>query len=249
MATVRQYFETDFQHAVKLECHFEVNNSRVEARLVCDFAGFTQFISLYLAGVGNTLTFYKALLEHIQYGKTTIFFDQNIALPDAWNFPAELQIHNHPDDFKINVRFHGDGRWISWKQLPASRRIFIYSETELPENEILQLELEALAFGHEVQFRSPRHVMLRTQFQRPVAFISHDSRDGDIARKVALGMQQRRCSVWYDEFTIRAGDNLRDTIEKGLKECHKCIIVLSANFFANRGWTKKSLSQFPLVKY
>lgn len=38
---------------------------------------------------------------------------------------------------------------------------------------------------------------------------------------------------------MRAGDNLRDSIEKGLKECHKCIIVLSSNFFSNAGWTKK----------
>jgi hypothetical protein len=81
--------------------------------------------------------------------------------------------------------------------------------------------------------------MERSLFQRPVAFISHDSRDDEIARKIALGMQRRRCSVWYDEFTLRAGDNLRDSIEKGLKECHKCIIVLSSNFFSNGGWTKR----------
>jgi hypothetical protein len=81
--------------------------------------------------------------------------------------------------------------------------------------------------------------MKRRKFESPVAFISHDSRDDEIARKIALGMQQQRCSVWYDEFTLRAGDNLRDSIEKGLKECHKCIIVLSKNFFSNGGWTKR----------
>lgn len=103
----------------------------------------------------------------------------------------------------------------------------------------LKLELEGLELGHNVQFRSPRHAMLRSRSERPVAFISHDSRDDDIARRIAIGMGKRRCSVWYDEFTLRAGDNLRDTIEKGLKECHKCIIVLSENFFSNGGWTKK----------
>ena len=46
-------------------------------------------------------------------------------------------------------------------------------------------------------------------------------------------------SVWYDEFSLKVGDNLRDSIEKGLKECRKCVLVLSPNFFSNRGWTKR----------
>ena len=47
------------------------------------------------------------------------------------------------------------------------------------------------------------------------------------------------CPVWYDEFSLKVGDNLRDSIEKGLKECSRCIIILSKNFFQNKGWTKK----------
>ncbi len=44
--------------------------------------------------------------------------------------------------------------------------------------------------------------------------------------------------MWYDEFSLRVGDNLRDSIEKGLKECRRCILVLSPNFISNKGWTK-----------
>jgi hypothetical protein len=120
-----------------------------------------------------------------------------------------------------------------------TKRIFLYSESDLTDGELLQLAAEGVALGHEVQFRSQRHVMERSRWETPVAFISHDSRDADVARRVAVGLQKLRCSVWYDEFTLRAGDNLRDTIEKGLKECHKCIILLSENFFGNGGWTKK----------
>jgi len=32
---------------------------------------------------------------------------------------------------------------------------------------------------------------------------------------------------------------LRESIEKGLKECNKCILILSPNFISNKGWTKK----------
>ena len=47
-----------------------------------------------------------------------------------------------------------------------------------------------------------------------------------------------RCPVWYDEFSLKIGDNLRESIEKGLKECKKCILVLSPNFLSNKGWAK-----------
>ncbi|MEA1867582.1 MAG: toll/interleukin-1 receptor domain-containing protein [Thermodesulfobacteriota bacterium] len=70
--------------------------------------------------------------------------------------------------------------------------------------------------------------------------MSHDSRDKDeVARKIATKLQSMLCPVWYDEFTLKIGDNLRDSIEKGLKECKKCILILSPNFLSNKGWTKK----------
>jgi hypothetical protein len=56
---------------------------------------------------------------------------------------------------------------------------------------------------------------------------------------MALYLQRFLCPVWYDEFSLKIGDSLRDSIEKGLKECKKCILVLSPNFLSNKGWTKK----------
>ena len=47
------------------------------------------------------------------------------------------------------------------------------------------------------------------------------------------------CPVWYDEFKLQPGDSLRESIERGLKSCQKCIVVLSKNFFSNSGWTKR----------
>jgi hypothetical protein len=239
MPTMREYFETDFTPMVRLEGHFYVNGLSIETRMICDFSAFVRFMSVYIPGLEHDLAYYLTLISQIQHGQSQFFFHGNIMLPGAWDLPGEMQVFNDPNDFKINVRFHGAARWRVWTELPTSTRLFIYSEAELSEEDILRLELQGHEFGHNVQFRSPRHAMRRRQFERPVAFISHDSRDDEIARKIALGMQQHRCSVWYDEFTLRAGDNLRDSIEKGLKECHKCIIVLSTNFFSNGGWTKR----------
>jgi len=46
------------------------------------------------------------------------------------------------------------------------------------------------------------------------------------------------CPVWYDEYRLKVGDELRKSIENGIKECDKCIVVLSKHFFSNDSWTK-----------
>jgi hypothetical protein len=75
--------------------------------------------------------------------------------------------------------------------------------------------------------------------ERPAAFICHDSRDKErIARPIAEGLSRLACPVWYDEFSLDVGDHLRESIERGLKEAKKCILVLSPKFLANSGWTK-----------
>jgi hypothetical protein len=90
-----------------------------------------------------------------------------------------------------------------------------------------------------VQFRSGDHAEARSRFEKPLAFISHDSRDKEVAKQIAIALQRLLCPVWYDEFSLRVGANLRDSIETGLKDCSKCILVLSPYFFSNGGWTKK----------
>jgi len=120
-----------------------------------------------------------------------------------------------------------------------SKRIFIYSETQLSDEDVMKLKEEGRKLGHEVQFRSQTHAMMRSRQDKPLAFISYDSRDRNIAQSIAIGLQRLMCSVWYDEFSLKVGDNLRDSIERGLKECRKCVLILSQNFFSNGGWTKK----------
>ena len=79
----------------------------------------------------------------------------------------------------------------------------------------------------------------RDELAVPLAFISHDSKDkSDVARPLANLLLTRMCSVWYDEYSLRVGDHLRDSIEKGIKECKKCILILTPNFLTNNGWTK-----------
>ena len=72
-----------------------------------------------------------------------------------------------------------------------------------------------------------------------MAFICHDYRDKElIARPIAQRLRSMGCPVWYDEYSLKVGSNLRESIENGIKECQKCILILTPNFLNNNGWTK-----------
>ncbi len=89
-------------------------------------------------------------------------------------------------------------------------------------------------------FRSESYVKERSKWEKPLAFISHDSRDKNtIAEPLAIRLAKLMCPVWYDEFSMQVGDSLRESIEKGIRDCHRCVLILTPNFLANGGWSKK----------
>ena len=102
------------------------------------------------------------------------------------------------------------------------------------------LSLKALANSKNIwlRWRGPAFAQQRSLGQKPAAFISFDSRDRELARQIAIKLGQMLCPVWFDEFALVGGDSLREKIEKGLKECAHCLLLLSPNFLNNKGWTK-----------
>lgn len=62
-------------------------------------------------------------------------------------------------------------------------------------------------------------------------FISHASEDKDsIARPLASNLRQLGLSVWYDEFTLKIGDSLSASIDRGLRSSRFGVVVLSTAF-------------------
>lgn len=73
-------------------------------------------------------------------------------------------------------------------------------------------------------------------------FISHASSDKSaMARPLADRLVSMGLSVWYDEYELRPGDSLRESIDKGLRECRVGVVILSEAFFARR-WTQLELN-------
>lgn len=72
-------------------------------------------------------------------------------------------------------------------------------------------------------------------------FISHASEDkDDFVRPLAEELERIGVKVWYDEFTLKVGDSLRRSIDKGLSQSKFGVVVLSSSFF-NKNWTQYEL--------
>lgn len=119
-------------------------------------------------------------------------------------------------------------------------RIFIYSEDDVTEDNKTYIIQRSKELGQSVKFREQKYAEGRNKFEKPLAFISHDSKDKiEIAGPLAMQLQKFMCPVWYDEYSLMVGHSLREQIEKGLKECKKCILILTPNYLSNEGWGKK----------
>ncbi len=64
------------------------------------------------------------------------------------------------------------------------------------------------------------------------AFICHASEDKDVfVRPLAEKLRESHLEIWYDEFSLKVGDSLRESIDKGLSKCRFGIVILSPAFF------------------
>jgi hypothetical protein len=72
-------------------------------------------------------------------------------------------------------------------------------------------------------------------------FICHASEDKDsFVRPLAEALRAEGLRVWYDEFTLRVGDGLRRSIDKGLASSKFGAVVISPSFFAKE-WPQREL--------
>lgn len=58
-------------------------------------------------------------------------------------------------------------------------------------------------------------------------FLSYTRSDEDWARQLAESLKNLGVDVWFDEWSIRAGDNIPDAIEQGLREADAVVLLIS----------------------
>lgn len=67
-------------------------------------------------------------------------------------------------------------------------------------------------------------------------FISHSSIDKFYARELATKLRDMGLKIWFDEWVIRAGDDIYLALEQGLSESQILLLCMTPDFF-NSDWT------------
>lgn len=224
MATLRDYFLTDKNHEMKVTQSQDVTMSdglKIPVQMFLDFASASHYLAFYLETVPDPL---QRCLALVTGNAVQAVRDVTGGFGIVDGYPSTLPIH------AADLKFCG--------------RVYIYSDNALTENEVEQLNRAAREKGILVTYHGPAWAAERQQLERPLAFISHDSRDKEAIAKPLVDELIRfpGCMVWYDEYSLKLGDHLRESIEKGLKESKKCVLLITRNFLSNTGWTKEEFN-------
>lgn len=222
MATIREYFDTDAR-TFTVHKNWTVGTqdgealAEVIAKIAYDFEANARYWYFFVPAMA----------------------DQSQCLSALFASPEFENCRLGPDGDGVHVEM-GHAEY-SERQTTATlqftKRVHLYLDFDvMPENRA-SLVAEVLARGYYLSIRDREYARRRSDSEKPLAFISHDSRDKEtFVRELAHELAKNFCTVWYDEFSLKVGDSLRASIERGLRETKKCIVVLSPNFLSNEGW-------------
>jgi len=224
MATIREYFDTDAKAmTVHADWSFADASGRVLgtiiAKIAMDFEANAKYWYFYIPSGVEPSPCLHAILSSPETSRCVLAPEGN--------------------GTTVETGLGGYSERQSSATLIFTQRTILYVDADLGvagRRELVQL---GAAAGLDLAIRDQEYARLRSEHEKPLAFISHDSRDkDDLVRELAHELIRIMCPVWYDEFSLKVGDSLRQKIEQGLREAKKCIVILSPNFLANGGWGK-----------
>jgi len=224
MATIREYFDTDAR-AMTVHAHWAYSTVSGEylctiiAKVAWDFEANAKYWYFYIPQVEDLSACLSTLFRSAEFSACKLSPDSN-----------GLQVTTSHSDYSEKQ---------TSDTLQFTRRVHLYLDSDLRPQDRAALTSEALSQGYFLSIRDHEYARKRSETEKPLAFVSHDSRDKDrFVRDLVSELAKNYCTVWYDEYSLKVGDSLRENIERGLKEASKCIVVLSQNFLSNSGWGK-----------
>lgn len=162
MATLRDYFDSN-PRCLRQHCSWTVrhgsNEVQVDGYLDCDFEANAKYWSVYLPAFVDPVFAIKALIR-----------ETTLKTGEIPNDPAQV--------------FSGDGtgQMTSKADLVFTHRALFYVEDDVSQ-QIPELQQFAASVNLRPLFYGSEYVKNRSAAERPLAFISHDSRDKEsIAR-------------------------------------------------------------------
>lgn len=220
--TIENYYDNDFPHeaAANTEFYFTINETtvKVKGKALIPINGESRVLVFYIPKTLITFIVINEIIDNYE----------NI----QENFNSTTTSGGTAFEIKV-------GSIRDFKNT-YSKQFYIYFEYSLSNYEIKKINNRCIDKQLIVGLRGLDYQRLKTNFMKPIAFISHDSRDKEsIARIIFSGLDKRLIPIWFDEYSLSPGDSLRESIELRLKNSKKCILILSTNFLNNTGWTKK----------
>lgn len=219
MASISDYFNIDNKHNITVHSENSLSTDDgtvLPIRMFQNLAAGASYFAIEIPTVENPLDYCLSLINS---NFVTCVIN---AFPKAEISSARPRLHS-----------------VSTNDLKFCGRIYIYSENELTLKEIELIHSEGLKRNLFVEYFGPVWAKERSAMEKPLAFVLHDSRDKKfIARPLAMKLSGLGIPVWFDEFSLKLGDSLRESIEKGIKDTDYCILIVTKNFLTNNGWTK-----------
>jgi hypothetical protein len=130
--------------------------------IIYDFTAFTSFTSFYVGEQNHNWQFFERFLEKLKYGQTQFEFNNDVTFPTLKYFAGKYETSG-PDNFKLRAKAFGDTEWVDKDQIQSSTRVFIYSESDLTDEDIITLKQTAKSQGHNLQFRSHKFAKERKE--------------------------------------------------------------------------------------
>ncbi|DAB35262.1 MAG TPA: hypothetical protein CFH82_01140 [Sulfurospirillum sp. UBA12182] len=220
MTTLREYFDTE-QKALNAERPWLLKHETgVEVEILCKLSyqldNKLKYFSLFFPKECD-FNAIKFILDTDEIGNGKI---------DEYENMQEVRFLDNPESVKLD-------------ECTFVKNIFVYIDRVIDESEKNILLEYGKKIGFSIILRDKNYAVESNDLAVPLAFISHDFRDKDeLVRELAQELYSLNCPVWYDEYSLKAGDNMRECFEKGIKEAKKCIVILSSNYLSNDGWAK-----------
>lgn len=231
------YFNTDYLlNRVSFKIESVEMFGKLKGKMFYDFNAGCRFLSFYVEDKWNK-EFYIAFIDGLRDNSLSIFHvSKEITLP-----PDEVAVGDYfmigEKGLKFKNYSESEGFFEEMDSLQFSGRVYFYVECPLEDEELIEIMNYGKEFNYRIKFRTPKYAEIANAFKMPKAFISHDSRDKvPVVETIVKFLNNRWCPVWYDKYSLTPGDSLVKQINQGLTKAPKCLMVISKNYIANKGW-------------
>jgi hypothetical protein len=216
MATVAGYFKTDFSLPLRLEAQWHTAGEgglgqAFESCGLVDARAGAKYVALYFPG---PIEFWDHVVAVTLNASSFLDKANKIKIGRVSQGNIKVRCMNVGENtIKLTYTLPGDDHEIMAEELPFSGRVYLYLDEEFTSHLRPRLSDLAGTASLKLTIRGPRYAQERSVQERPLGFISHDSRDkNEIARTIAIQLLTMQCSVWYDEFSLNVGDSIKETL-------------------------------------